>query len=39
MMEKYLWKFYWDCGRQGDLEGLFVAKENEIINAIDKYAY
>lgn len=33
-MDKYLWSFYWDCGRSGDLDGLFVATEEEINNAI-----
>jgi len=38
-MEKYLWKLYCYCGRQGSLEGLFVATEEEIKNTIGKYAY
>lgn len=33
-MDKYLWRFHWDCGRQGEVEGLFVATEEEIKNAI-----
>jgi hypothetical protein len=33
-MSRYLWRFYWDCGRQGDVEGLFVATEEEINNII-----
>lgn len=36
---KYLYKFYWDCGRSGDLEGLFVATEEEIKNAIGSEVY
>lgn len=36
---KYLWRFYWDCGRQGNLEGLFVATENEIKEVIGKDVY
>lgn len=35
-MERYLWKFGWDCGRNGEVEGLFVATEEIIQNAIDK---
>jgi len=35
-MERYLWRFYWDCGRDGELEGLFVATEDEIKNTIGK---
>jgi hypothetical protein len=38
-MSKYLWKFYWDCGRQGSVEGMFVATEKEINEAIGKYIY
>ena len=38
-MNKYLWKFYWDCGRMGEVEGLFIATENEIQNAIGKNIY
>lgn len=30
MSERFLWEFKWDCGRQGDLEGLFVATEAEV---------
>jgi hypothetical protein len=33
MSQKYLWSFYWDCGRSGSLEGLFVATEKEIEEA------
>lgn len=38
MSKNYLWKFHWDCGRSGDLEGLFVATEEEIEKAIGGYA-
>ena len=34
-----LWSFYWDCGRNGELEGLFKATKNEVQNAIGKTAY
>lgn len=30
MNERFLWKFEWDCGRQGTLESLFVATEEEV---------
>jgi hypothetical protein len=36
---KKLYKFYWDCGRQGDVEGMFIAEENEVQNAIGKEVY
>lgn len=28
--EKAIYKFHWDCGRNGDLEGVFVATATEI---------
>lgn len=31
-----LYSFYWDCGRMGDLEGLFVADSDEITKIINK---
>lgn len=38
MNKNYLWKFYWDCGRMGKVEGLFVATEEEIQDLIGKNA-
>ena len=35
-MDKYLWKFYWNCRREGEVEGLFVATEDEVNNSIGK---
>lgn len=29
-----LWVFKWDCGRQGELEGLFIATQEEVNDAI-----
>jgi len=37
--EKYLWRFNWDCGRQGELEGLFVATEQEVKSLIGQEVY
>lgn len=37
-MENYLWKFYWDCRRQGGVEGLFVATEDKVKDLIGKQA-
>jgi len=34
-----LWKFYWDCGRMGSLEGLFVASEAQVSKIIGKHVY
>lgn len=36
---KKLYEFYWDCGRMGNLQGLFVAEESEIKNIIGKEIY
>ncbi len=38
-MKRFLWSFNCDCGRSGELEGLFVATEEEIKNTIGQYAY
>ena len=38
-MTKKLFKFYWDCGRMGELEGLFVATQEEVDRVIDKEIY
>ena len=36
---KNLYSFYWDCGRMGDLQGLFVATPEQIESAIGRQAY
>ena len=36
---KALYKFHWDCGRQGDIDGLFVAEQDDIKAAIGKDIY
>lgn len=38
-MNKKLYKFYWDCGRMGELEGLFLATAEEVENAVGKHIY
>lgn len=38
-MAKKLYNFYWDCGRQGSLEGLFIADEDKIKDSIGKEVY
>ena len=35
----YLWKFFWDCHRQGSVRGLFVATEEEVKSIIGKSVY
>lgn len=34
-----IYKFYWDCGRQGSVEGIFVATQEEVEKAIGNYVY
>lgn len=34
-----LWRFHWDCGRQGDVESVFVATQGEIDAAVGSQVY
>lgn len=34
---KNLYSFYWDCGRQGDLEGMFISSPEEIAAIVGKH--
>lgn len=36
---KYLYKFHFDCGRMGELHGLFVATQDEVDAAMGKEIY
>jgi hypothetical protein len=36
MSNNRLYKFYWDCGRQGDLEGLFIATSEQVKEAVGR---
>lgn len=36
---KVIAKFYWYCGRMGDLEGLFVTDKAELEGAYGKHVY
>ena len=36
---RYLYEYYMDCGRMGEVEGLFVATEEEVKSAIGKEVY
>lgn len=38
-MTDKLFSFYWDCGRMGSLEGLFVASQEDVDNLIGKQIY
>lgn len=37
--DEVLYKFYWDCGRQGDVEGIFKAKKSFIESVIGNEIY
>lgn len=37
--DEVLYKFYWDCGRQGDVEGIFKAKKSFIESVIGNNVY
>ena len=32
-------KFFWDCGRMGDVEGIFTCEREDIENAVGKEVY
>lgn len=34
-----LYSFYWDCGRMGGVEGLFVADDQDVADAIGQEVY
>lgn len=36
---KKLYSFYWDCGRMGNLQGLFIAEESEVQKILGKEVY
>lgn len=36
---KAIYKFYWDCGRNGDVTGVFVSEKEQIEAAIGKKVY
>jgi len=38
-MAEKLYKFHWDCGRSGDVEGLFIAEELDVKNALGSEIY
>ena len=37
--ERFIWKFEWDCGREGSIDGLFVATESEVNKITGKEIY
>jgi len=39
MVMRNLYSFFWDCGRMGSLDGLFVASPEEVEAAIGREAY
>lgn len=36
---KNLYRFFWDCGRQGDVDGLFIATPEQVAAATGKSVY
>ena len=34
-----LYRFYWDCGRNGDLEGIFWSTPEDVSNLVGKRLY
>lgn len=36
---KGIYSFYWDCGRSGHIDGLFVADSEDVAKAIGKEVY
>lgn len=38
-MAKGIYKFYWDCGRMGEIKSIFVADSEDVENAIGKEVY
>ena len=36
---KKLYKFYWDCGRMGSLDGIFIADDKDVKKVIGKEVY
>lgn len=38
-MTKFLYEFYWDCGRSGSIEGLFIEEEKNIKKIVGKDVY
>jgi hypothetical protein len=36
---KAIYELYWDCGRMGEVSGLFVADKDKVENAIGKQIY
>ncbi|WP_422383233.1 hypothetical protein [Roseibium album] len=36
---KKLYQFHWNCGRMGDLDGIFIAEDSEINALIGKEIY
>lgn len=36
---KKLYRFYWDCGRMGNLEGIFVSTDEALASIVGKRIY
>jgi len=38
-MDKILYKFHWDCGRQGSISGIFISTKDIILKNLGKRLY
>ena len=36
---KAIYEFYWDCGRQGEVSGTFIANKAQVANAVGSEVY
>lgn len=39
MAKKGIYRFYWDCGRMGDVSGVFVATDKQVKDIQGKHIY
>lgn len=39
MSSKVLYRFNWDCGRMGSLEGIFVSSDEDVAKALGEEVY
>ncbi len=38
-MQNNLYSFYWDCGRMGDVQGLFISTQEQVDKLLGKEIY
>lgn len=39
ILNRGIYRFHWDCGRQGEVTGLFIATAEDVAEAIGKQVY